>query len=778
MQQNATDLTVPAGLNRQPPRRLQGVMLLALVLGVLALIAPHQLVALGLGAASATLIFMALPLWLINRRATRTKNVASENISDFIAKDSTPSFVVSRDGQIKTRNQAAQTRFKGSETTTLAAALGDSFANPTGIIYRLQSRAEATGAAREDIVTRSGHIRLCVHELSSDSFVWRVEPMAERQPARAAQEGLSLPMLMVGRSGAILFMNDAARLLAGGRIKSLDRLFISMPVANGSIAEISTPDGNQNVLVAEVNGGAGRRALYLLPPAEGLTPQSGGRHGNEDQSWQVFQDLPVPLIKVGPDGMVRSFNRMAAKLIGVSLTQEVHLSDLMEGLGRSITDWLDDTIAGRLIQKSEFLRLKRTDREVFVQVTLNRVTEAGAPALIAVLNDATELKSLEAQFVQSQKMQAIGQLAGGVAHDFNNLLTAISGHCDLLLLRHDQGDPDYSDLVQINQNANRAAALVGQLLAFSRKQTLRPETLDMRDTMADLTHLLNRLVGEKVTLTLSHDPVLSPIRADKRQLEQVLMNLVVNARDAMPAGGEIRIITEVTDLKEPLLRDRVTVPAGQYVTVQVNDDGEGIPSDKLQKVFEPFYTTKRTGEGTGLGLSTAYGIVKQTGGFIFVDSVLGAGTSFSLYFPVLEAQPLPPPRASIPKTERSPIKHDDGVILLVEDEAPVRAFASRALRLRGYTVLEAESAEAALKTLEDESLNIDVFVTDVVMPGMDGPSWVREALKMRPGVRVVFVSGYAEDSFGEAQSKIPNSVFLPKPFSLNDLTETVHNQLH
>ena len=445
-------------------------------------------------------------------------------------------------------------------------------------------------------------------------------------------------------------------------------------------------------------------------------------------------------------------------------------------MGRSISDWLTDTLDGRLVKKSEFLRLKRDDREVFVQVTLNLVSELGRPALIAVLNDATELKSLQAQFVQSQKMQAIGQLAGGVAHDFNNLLTAISGHCDLLLLRHDQGDPDYSDLVQINQNANRAAALVGQLLAFSRKQTLRPETLDIRDTMADLTHLLNRLVGETVTLTLSHDPVLQPIRADKRQLEQVLMNLVVNARDAMPTGGEIKVTTECVTLETALTRDRVVVPSGKYVTVKVEDKGEGIAPDNLQKVFEPFYTTKRTGEGTGLGLSTAYGIVKQSGGYIFVDSKLGEGTVFSLYFPVM-VQTVAAVKERPPSVPAAPAKPNDGIVLLVEDEAPVRAFASRALRLRGYTVIEADSAEGALKTLEDQTLSVDVFVTDVIMPGMDGPRWVRQALKHRPGIPVVFVSGYAEDSFEDAQTSIPNSTFLPKPFSLTELTNTVHRQL-
>lgn len=771
MQQGVQHSTAPSAPILPGVGRLKVLFLLALFAGGLALIAPHPLAVKGLSAAAVTLALIAGIAFGLRQRTGREQQLASAGVVDFIAKDRTPSFITTSEGAILSQNQAADEQFGIPQEGTLASALRERFANPVGILYRLQSRAAATGSAREEVITRRGTVRLQVHELAENSFVWRIEAASAREAPRAAQEGVNLPMLMAGRSGAILFMNDAARSLAGGRIKSLDRLFTSMPITAGAVSEITTAEGNKQVLVAEVPAGAGRHAIYLLPAPEGAMPTG-------EQGWEELQDLPVPLIKVGPDGTVQTFNRMAAKLIGVSLRRDIQLSHLMEGLGRSISDWLDDTLAGRLVQKSEFLRLTRTDREVFVQVTLNRITEDGQPALIAVLQDATELKSLEAQFVQSQKMQAIGQLAGGVAHDFNNLLTAISGHCDLLLLRHDQGDPDYSDLVQINQNANRAAALVGQLLAFSRKQTLRPETLDMRDTLADLTHLLNRLVGEKVTLTLSHDPVLAPIRADKRQLEQVLMNLVVNARDAMPAGGEIRIVTEVCELDKPLERDRVSVPAGQYVTVQVSDDGSGIAPDKLQKVFEPFFTTKRTGEGTGLGLSTAYGIVKQTGGFIFVDSVPGQGTSFTLYFPVLEAQPAPTPRAAVSQPEKGPAERADGVILLVEDEAPVRAFASRALRLRGYTVLEAESAEAALKTLEDESLDIDVFVTDVVMPGMDGPSWVRQALKDRPGVRVVFVSGYAEDNFGEAQARIPNSVFLPKPFSLTDLTDTVHNQLH
>ena len=686
-------------------------------------------------------------------------------VKAFIAHDASPSFFADVDGAITVMNVAATKAFSTEPFQTVTGVFNSQFANPAAIVARLQIRAASGDVAREDVVTADGHLRVSAHPIA-DGFLWRLETVQSQPLRKSNRSDQSLPMIMVGRSDAVLFMNDAARRLVGARVLTLDRIFRKLPVSHGALAEVSTAAGGEVMLIAQIPAGAGRRALYLLP---------GHADTARDTDWLALQQLPIPLVKVAADGTVLSFNDMAAYLIGPSLVRDTHLSYLMEGLGRSITDWVADTLAGRLAQKSEFLRLKREDREVFVQVTLNLVTEKGAPVLVAVLNDATELKTLEAQFVQSQKMQAIGQLAGGVAHDFNNLLTAISGHCDLLLLRHDQGDADFSDLVQINQNANRAAGLVGQLLAFSRKQTLRPELLNMRDTLADLTHLLNRLVGEKITLTLSHDPLLPPIRADKRQLEQVLMNLVVNARDAMPCGGEIKIATDCLDLAEPLKRDRVTVPAGKYISVQVTDEGQGIAPDKLQKVFEPFYTTKRTGEGTGLGLSTAYGIIKQSGGFIFVDSTLGVGTAFSLYFPVMTqdktvAPAVVQPLAVVPN-------HTDGIVLLVEDEAPVRAFASRALRMRGYTVLEADSAEAALKTLEDETLAVDVFVTDVIMPGMDGPSWVREALKGRPGVPVVFVSGYAEDSFNAAQMTIPNSVFLPKPFSLTDLTNTVHQQM-
>ena len=267
------------------------------------------------------------------------------------------------------------------------------------------------------------------------------------------------------------------------------------------------------------------------------------------------------------------------------------------------------------------------------------------------------------------------------------------------------------------------------------------------------------------------------IRADQRQLEQVLINLVVNARDAMPEGGKIKVSTARENLKTKLERDRAQIQPGEYVVIKVEDTGVGIGQEALAKIFEPFYTTKKTGEGTGLGLSTAYGIVKQTGGFIFAESQIGKGSTFTLYFPMCEPEEVELEPEGDFQTDAPP-NAGDGVILLVEDEAPVRAFAARALKMRGYTVIEADCAEDALCVLEDESLNVDVFVTDVVMPGMDGPTWVRRALKQRPNTRVVFVSGYAEEGSTEKQSRIPNSVFLPKPFSLQELTGLVQRQLH
>lgn len=675
-------------------------------------------------------------------------------------------FMTDELGRVVSVNPSARCPKTTQVGETLHTVIKPILGNPHASLSRLRRQLFNQVHASEIVLTQQGQMRLSAWRQSVYRTLWRIEEIT--QDAADEAYPATIPAITVSDSGSIQKMNALARALLGTRVSRFSMLVNSGQVQWNAPNEVETTRGKECFFLARRKLREDLFEVFLLPEdVETTKPPSS----------EEFYALPVPMIKLNLKGVIVQANEYACELFNISEKNRPALYDIMEGLGRSIPDWIDDALQGRGLKHPEFLRLHRRDKEVFVQVSLNRITNDPNASLIAILSDATELKTLEAQFVQSQKMQAIGQLAGGVAHDFNNLLTAISGHCDLLLLRHDTASQDYADLVQINQNANRAAALVSQLLAFSRKQTLRPEPIDMRDTLADLMHLLNRLVGEKVELVLQHDNDLQPVRADKRQLEQVFMNLVVNARDAMPEGGRINIKTNRYILDAAIDRDHATIPAGEYVSVSVSDAGCGIAKDKLTKIFEPFYSTKRTGEGTGLGLSTVYGIVKQTGGYIFVDSEEGQGTEFNLILPVFDGQVSEKPEI-IPKPNVQPRTYGDGVILLVEDEAPVRTFASRALQLRGYQVIEAASAEDALEILNDPDLQIDVFVTDIVMPGRDGPSWVKEALEKRPNTRVVFVSGYAEDVLDTQQAAIPNSVFLPKPFSLDDLTETVQQQFH
>jgi len=489
---------------------------------------------------------------------------------------------------------------------------------------------------------------------------------------------------------------------------------------------------------------------------------------------ELFDDLPIALLRLAEDGSIKQTNQFSRNILGIKEGATPNLSEIVSGLSCPVPDWLGEFSQRAVGGKPKLVQVMGPKSEVFLDVSLISMNPKGGSDLIAVISDATELKTLEAQFVQSQKMQAIGQLAGGIAHDFNNLLTAISGYCDLLLLRHDKGDPNYSDLVQVSQNANRAAALVGQLLAFSRKQTLQPKVLDVDEALAGMTHLLNRLVGAKIDLTLIHAENLPRVYADIRQLEQVIMNLIVNARDAISSCGQVEISTDEVYFGEDAIIEQVHIPKGRYVEIKVQDSGGGIDPKNLSHIFDPFFTTKDVGEGTGLGLSTVYGIVKQTGGFIFAESTVGAGTTFRVLLPVTEHVDEP--------VEISPIMANYAVkslrgltVLLVEDEVAVRNFAARALAMQDIDVLEAGTGEEALSLLKDPGLKIDVIVSDVVMPGQDGPTWVRRALKDHPKAKVVFVSGYAEETFSKEFGGIAGAQFLSKPFTLSKLIRTVHD---
>ena len=406
--------------------------------------------------------------------------------------------------------------------------------------------------------------------------------------------------------------------------------------------------------------------------------------------------------------------------------------------------------------------------------------EGDGEAAIVYALETTQQRALEAQFAQSQKMQAIGQLAGGVAHDFNNVLTAIIGFSDLLLASHRPTDPSFQDIMNIKQNANRAAGLVRQLLAFSRRQTLRPQQLELNDVLADLSILLDRLLGEKVDLKVIHGRDLWPVMADLNQLEQVIVNLAVNAGDAMPDGGRLTISTRnVSESESTQFENTRGMPPGEYMLVEVEDTGHGIPPDVMEKIFDPFFSTKEVGKGTGLGLSTVYGIVKQTGGFIFCTSEIDEGTTFRLFLPRYIPAVVDEPKQEAKEPEKEKVADLTGSasILLVEDEEAVRAFAARALASRGYTVHEAGTGMEALEVMEETGGDVDLVVSDVVMPEMDGPSLLRELRKTYPDMKFIFVSGYAEDAFEENLPANEKFFFLPKPFTLKQLATTVKDVL-
>jgi two-component system, cell cycle sensor histidine kinase and response regulator CckA len=415
-------------------------------------------------------------------------------------------------------------------------------------------------------------------------------------------------------------------------------------------------------------------------------------------------------------------------------------------------------------------------------VTAVEEDERDTEAAIIYMLETTERRTLENQMNQAQKMDMVGQLAGGIAHDFNNVLSAIMMANDFLLNAHKPTDPSFQDIMQIKQNATRAATLVRQLLAFSRRQTLRPQVLDLGDALSDLTMLLRRLIGEKVKLDLVHGRDLWPVKVDVSQFEQVVVNLAVNARDAMPDGGKLIIKTANVSADQAAQLSYKGMPAADYVRIDITDTGTGIPADIIDKIFEPFFSTKEVGKGTGLGLSTVYGIVKQTGGFIYVDSEPGKGTSFRILLPRhrpeqeaadAHAGNGAAKEAGTGTPKPRPDLTGQGTILLVEDEEGLRSLNARGLRSRGYSVIEASNGIEAMEALEEKNGAVDLVVSDVVMPEMDGPTLLKEMRGRNPNLKIIFVSGYAEDAFEKSLPENEQFAFLPKPFTLTQLIAAV-----
>ena len=737
-----------------------GVLLSAIALGLSAPLQFIGVLAIGLSIASVAIVLLGGRYF----RESRARDL--DAMFDGVFEDADCfAFLEGEDGALIKCNRLARAEGAGVDGS-ISTVLDRMFEDGAALEHRLRTRMRDQGRSLELCICRAGKPQqLEALRCGAGNVIWSIRHQLENQRTVETASGLNkIATIRLDAEDVIGNANEAAKGLGLSDGAKLGE-FINKPFSNGAVVEFSGQNGKFRGY--QIDDDEASQVAFLPVEKDDM---------NDASPDQFLDALPVALARVANDGTLLHLNDSARKLLGEKAETGVNLNALLEGLGRSMDERIRDMMQGRAHMRTEVARGRVNGHEIFLQVTLDLVHFDGTTCVLAVMNDATELKTLEAQFVQSQKMQAVGQLAGGVAHDFNNLLTAINGHCDLILMRHETTDTDYGDLIQIRHNANRAASLVGQLLAFSRKQTLLPKVIDLYDTLSDLNHLLNRLLGEKVTLRIEHSNDIPKVRVDERQLEQVIMNLVVNARDAMPNGGEVLIQTNSAVFETDKKMDRVVIPFGTYVQIDVTDTGVGIPEDKITKIFEPFFTTKGVGEGTGLGLSTAYGIIKQTGGFIFAKSEVGAGTTFTLYLPTHAKNAVPEATDDRQKVEPTDLT-GRGVVLLVEDEVPVRSFAARALNIRGYTVVEAGSAEEALEILEDKDLHVDIFVSDVIMPGMDGPTWVRMAQKDRPDTRVVFVSGYAEDVFDGGQISVPNATFLPKPFSLNELTHTVKEQL-
>ncbi|MFT0891623.1 cell cycle histidine kinase CckA [Pseudochelatococcus sp. G4_1912] len=524
-----------------------------------------------------------------------------------------------------------------------------------------------------------------------------------------------------------------------------------------------------------------------------------GQRAAEVRFSRFFNNTPVAIATVDRQGLILRSNASFARLFGVgSRSHEGHAQRSIlgvvsprdrEGLANAVHQAaegigdiapIDIVIANTTnsVIPSTGQTAAHTERSARFYFSGIDDGELDGEVAIVYALDITEQRALEAQFAQAQKMQAVGQLAGGVAHDFNNVLQAIIGYSDLLLSNHRPTDPSFQDIMQIKQNANRAAALVRQLLAFSRRQTLRPNVIQLGDELSELSEMLRRLLGERISLELHHGSGLWEVKADATQFQQVIVNLAVNARDAMKEGGKVIISTSNVPAADCARYgyNEAALPHADYTLIEVSDTGSGIPPDVLDKIFEPFFTTKEIGKGTGLGLSMVYGIVQQSGGYIFCDSVIGEGTVFRIFLP-RHMRTETPQIATASKQREAVDVTGRGTVLLVEDEEAVRKFASRALTSRGYTVIEAVSGTDALAIVDKLESPVDLVVSDVMMPEMDGPTLLTHLRSRFPDLKVIFVSGYAEDAFEKNLPEGENFSFLPKPFGLKELGEAVKKAL-
>ena len=688
----------------------------------------------------------------------------------FIADQKVASYVLYRDITEQKRAEALHSAlYRIAEKTSSAKDLQQFYASIHNIVGEL-------------MYARNFYIALYDSPTQTLSFPYFVDEVDPAPVPKKLGRGLTEYVLRTGES--ILCTPDVFDdLVAAGEVEligapSLDWLGVPLKVANQVFGVVVVQSYAANVRFGE------KEKEILMFVSQQLA--SAIEHKRHEEALRQSESRYRSLVQSAVYGIFRStlggtfldVNPALATMLGYSSSEELISLNVRSGVFAEAEE--HDRLMGELRRGSSMdnveARWKRKDgSEISVRLSGRAVelSEGTDPVLELIAEDVTERKVLEDQFRQSQKMEAVGRLAGGVAHDFNNLLMVISGYTEVLLEGTGRDNPLRTKIEAIQQAADRATTVTRQLLAFSRKQLLELKVVDVNSIVVDMERLLRPLIGENIELITKLSSDLGRTRADAGQIEQVIMNLVVNSKDAMPNGGKITIATSNVGLGDDLRRQYSYIQPGRYVMLSISDTGHGMDRETQSRIFEPFFTTKEKGKGTGLGLSTVYGIIKQSGGYIFAQSEVGRGTTFRIYLPRVDEAAEPAHTTATTQVSTG----GSETVLLVEDEECVRQLVRDTLQAKGYAVLEADQGESAMTIAAAHQGSIDILITDVVMPGMSGRELAKTLAQVRPGIKILFLSGYTEDAIIHQGVLDSGTAFLQKPFTLQTLARKVREVL-